>query len=403
MGKRRGKIVRMRLSRWLVLLSAASVLACVAPTASAQQAPKSGAAQAASRSIVVLTLESEDAEDQADAFSGAFRSRVRTAPKWTLNDAATSLSLLTAALKCPAKPDPACLQKIGDQVKVDHFFWGVMTKSPPNQVTAEVHLWTRGKPEHVTTETFSDNLRDQNDDLLRRIAGKVFERLTTGSTTSGELMVRAGEVDGTLFIDGMPQGQVEHGNVTVEVNPGSHVVEVKADGYEPMRQTLVIRSGAELVLDLRPVRATAAPPPEKPAKPVSARLIVELSLITVGVGFAVAGTVSGVRFLSLQADNKADHTAYRADDFCNPAAFHTATDQELSDACNRIHRAKSARTAEIILYGIGAVVGGTGLAFLLSDPYLRSGEKASARLAPTVHFAPRLGPGTNGLDLVGTF
>lgn len=396
-------MVRMRVSRWL-LLSASSVLGSVAPSAHAQQPPRSGAAvQAASRSVVFLTLESDDAEDQAEALSGAFRSRVRTAPKWTLNESATSLSLLTAALKCPAKPDPACLQKIGDQVKVDHFFWGVMTKTPPNQVSAEVHLWTRGKPEQVAKETFSDNLRDQNDDLLRRIAGKVFEKLTTGTTTSGELRVRAGEVDGTLLIDGMPQGQVEHGNVIVEVKPGLHVVEVKAEGYEPMRQSLVIRPGAELVLDLRPVRTAAVPPPEQPSKPVSTRLIVELSLIGIGVGFGVAGTVSGVRFLSLQADNKADHTAYRADDFCNPAAFHTATDQELSDACNRIHRAKSARTAEIILYGIGAVVGGTGLAFLLGDPYLRGGDKTTATRAPTVHFAPRLGPGTNGIDLVGTF
>ncbi len=398
----------MRLSRCLVWLSASCLLGSIAPPANAQQpTPRSSTAQATSRSVVVLSLESDDAEDQAEALSGALRSRVRTAPKWTLNEAATSLSLLTAALKCPAKPDAPCLQKIGDQVKVDHFFWGVMTKTLPNKVTAEVHLWTRGKPEQVATEAFSDNLRDQNDETLRRIAGKIFEKLTTGTTTSGELMVRAGEVDGTLFIDGMPQGQVEHGNAIVEVKPGSHIVEVKADGYELMRQPLIIRPGAELVLDLHPVRAVAAPPPEKPSRPISARTVIELSMIGIGVGFAVAGTVEGVHFLSLQADNKADHTALRADDFCNPGAFHTATDQQLSDACGRINRAKSARTAEIILSGIGAFVGGAGLAFLLGDPTLRSsGEKSSASLkpaAPTFRFAPRVGPGTNGLDLVGTF
>ncbi|MEO6576285.1 MAG: hypothetical protein ABIP89_20705, partial [Polyangiaceae bacterium] len=390
----------------VVWLGASCVVASITPPANAQQPQRSAAAQAASRSVVVLSLESEDAEDQAEAMSGAFRSRVRTAPKWTLNEAATSLSLLTAALKCPANPDPPCLQKIGDQVKVDHFFWGVMTKTPPNKVTAEVHLWTRGKPEQVTTETFSDNLRDQNDEILRRIAGKIFEKLTTGTTTSGELIVSAGEVDGTLFIDGMPQGQVEHGRAIVEVKPGSHVVEVKAEGYDLMRQPLIIRPGADLMLDLHPVRSRAAPPPEKPSRPISARLVIELSMIGVGLGFAVAGTVEGVHFLALQADNKADHTALRADDFCNPGAFHTATDQQLSDACGRITPAKSARTAEIILYGIGAFVGGTGLAFLLGDPSIRSGEKTSASLksgSPTVHFAPRVGPGSNGLDLVGTF
>ena len=33
---------------------------------------------------------------------------------------------LSIALKCPPKPDPACLKRIGDQLKADHYVWGTM-------------------------------------------------------------------------------------------------------------------------------------------------------------------------------------------------------------------------------------------------------------------------------------
>ena len=88
--------------------------------------------------VHVLSIDSDDAEDQADALSGAIRSRVRLAPGWSLQETSHSLSMLTAALRCPQKPDTPCLQRIGDQIHTDRFIWGTMSKGPNNQVVADL-------------------------------------------------------------------------------------------------------------------------------------------------------------------------------------------------------------------------------------------------------------------------
>src|SRR5215475_7074308 len=97
--------------------------------------------------VYVLAIDTDDAEDQADALTGALRSRVRSAPGWSLQETTHALGMLTTALRCPARPDAACLQKIGDQLRTDRFLWGFLTKAAGNQVTAELHLWARGKPD----------------------------------------------------------------------------------------------------------------------------------------------------------------------------------------------------------------------------------------------------------------
>src|SRR5579859_3376081 len=76
-------------------------------------------------SVHVLEIDSDDADDQAEALTGAIRSRVRVAPGWQLVETTQSLSMLTAALRCPQHPDAPCLQKIADQLKADRFIWGV--------------------------------------------------------------------------------------------------------------------------------------------------------------------------------------------------------------------------------------------------------------------------------------
>ena len=66
--------------------------------------------------VHVLGIDSDDAEDQADALTGALRSRIRSAPGWSLQETQHALGMLTAALRCPPKPDQPCLQRIADQL-----------------------------------------------------------------------------------------------------------------------------------------------------------------------------------------------------------------------------------------------------------------------------------------------
>ncbi|HEY8089040.1 MAG TPA: hypothetical protein VIF09_14370, partial [Polyangiaceae bacterium] len=111
--------------------------------------------------VYVLSLWTDDADDQADALTQALRSRVRQAQGWSLLETPQSFETLAIALKCPSKPDAPCLQRIGDQLHADHYVWGTMAhKKGAGEVTADVHLWSRGKGDAETNESFTDNLKD---------------------------------------------------------------------------------------------------------------------------------------------------------------------------------------------------------------------------------------------------
>lgn len=127
----------------------------------------------------MVDLDSDDAtEDQADALTAAFRTRVGNTPGWRLDAQRPSMTTLLPALSCPRPPDSSCLDRIGKLLEVDHYFWGTVTKAAtPHEVVAEIHCWGRDEIELVARETYSDNLTDQNDDALRRIASQLIERL----------------------------------------------------------------------------------------------------------------------------------------------------------------------------------------------------------------------------------
>ena len=121
--------------------------------------------------VAVLAFDSEDSEEQADAVTGAVRSRVRAAPGWSLIETTQSLGMLTAAMKCPTRPPPECQQKIAEQIRTERYIWGFVMKGPTQgQVTAEIHLYQKGKADTVLKESNADNLKDSNDDTLRKIA-----------------------------------------------------------------------------------------------------------------------------------------------------------------------------------------------------------------------------------------
>src|SRR5271167_3154188 len=62
--------------------------------------------------LVVLPLTTDAADDQADALTRALRARVEALPAWALQESAQSFETLSIALRCPTKPDGACLERI---------------------------------------------------------------------------------------------------------------------------------------------------------------------------------------------------------------------------------------------------------------------------------------------------
>jgi hypothetical protein len=361
--------------------------------------------------VHVLGIDSDDAEDQADALTGALRSRVRTAPGWSLQETQHSLGMLTAALRCPQKPDAACLQRIGDQLHTDRFVWGVMSKAAGNQVVADVHLWARGRADVVTKETYSDNLQDQNDETLRRIATRILDKLA-GTTTKGTITVHAGDAEGVVWINGQRNRALEHGAATIELIPGRYDVEVRAQGFGTASQeSVVVNPGQDTSVPLKLVPAvqTVATAPAPESK-VSVRRIFGWSLFGLGVVTGIVAGVEGYEFLSAKndLDNARAQVPSTITDVCGSAPniqFNGAA----ATACSKYNEAANDRTiVEILAPAAGAFLV-TGVVLLLTDRNKESSAPSSSATAradrPRLQVFPYAAPrGTGGgVEAVLTF
>jgi hypothetical protein len=75
-------------------------------------------------------------------------------------------------------PDEPCQAKIADQIHADRYIWGIVRRSKTHrQVTADLHLWTRGRPPARTQMTFSDNLTAPGDEALKRLVEDALAKL----------------------------------------------------------------------------------------------------------------------------------------------------------------------------------------------------------------------------------
>ncbi|HWL86252.1 MAG TPA: hypothetical protein VNO21_10640, partial [Polyangiaceae bacterium] len=166
---------------------------------------------AASPVLHVLTLDSEDADDPAAALTVALRARAREKLGWKVADSSPSLAMFLAALRCPSQPDAACLQRIADQLKTDRFMYGHVKRVIKDEVSAEIHFYTRGKPDASVQEVFSDKVKEANDDYLQRMAARIVERLIGASTSTGTISLQAGDGDGDVWVDGTEKTHLKKG------------------------------------------------------------------------------------------------------------------------------------------------------------------------------------------------
>jgi hypothetical protein len=342
--------------------------------------------------VAVLAFDSEDAEEQADAVTGAVRSRIRAAQGWSLIETTQSLGMLTAAMKCPSRPPLDCQQRIADQLKAERYIWGIVSKGPTaGQVTAEVHLYQKGKPDTVLKETYADNLKDSNDDTLRKIAARIVERL--GGTAVGVVVVRSPEATGDVIIDGEKHFPLDKGTARIELAAGGHSIEL-AGGGAPTKRNVVVAAGRETVVELVS-NATVEPPTE--AKKGKTRKVV--GGVSMGVG-AVLGAVavySLVNYLDLQSQGE---DAAKKTPQTNPPT----PCKEQSTECARIDKDSKTASALAIGLGGGAVVAlGVGAYLFFSEPSSSTTESAKAAPKPKTRVVPTVGAGSGGLLVVGSF
>lgn len=401
----------------------ALLLALMAPPsqAFAADAPAPAANPASAQTIAVLGIDSDEAQDQADALSDALKSRARQAPGWTLMEKSPSLGSLTVQLKCPAKPDANCQQKIADTLKSDRYVWGVMSKAGGGgQVNVELHLFRRGKPDFVIRETYSDSLKDKNDEKLRGLARRLFEELT--GTSAGHVIVRAGNGDGEVIVDGSRRVRLENGRATIELASGTHTLEVLPAGSTRRTKQVTVQNGGESVLDIE-LDAGAGQGPGEPSKPFPTRTVVGGSLVVVGTALAVTSVVFGVKWIGLKGDEsglvdqlKAGRSAALAGTYQagtvynggNPCDYSASSPVQVlgsgkstKDFCSKNSDATTA-SALFIGLGVGALVTGGVGAYLLTSKGSSESQSAPLPKAGRVKVEPVFGT-TNGLALSGTF
>jgi len=389
------------LRRWLVL-----ALVVIAVVLSPRGQARADQSTAHSVSVAVLAFDSDDAEEQADALTGALRSRIRASQGWSLMETSQSLGMLTAALRCPSKPITAeCEQRIAEQIKSERYIFGYVTKGPgAGQVTAEIHLYQKSKPDTVIRETYAENLKDQNDDTLRKIAQRVLERL--GGTAVGTIVVRMGSENGEVIVDGEKRVPLEKGTARLDLSPGSHSVEVAIPGQGPQKRNVLVTAGKETVVDLA-LATTGAMEPEKPSKPFPTRKVVGGALVAGGLA---AGAVS---VISLLAWNDALDKGEQIQSSTNPLDAKLPEGKKASEACGNeldpneaICKANddAVRNSTVALVtGIGGgVLLLAGAYFLLTDGGSDT-EKAAAKNKTKPRIAPTFGRSSGGLVLSGSF
>ena len=385
-----------RLARQLPLALAFAMFAALAlfSTRAGAEAPSSKATP-----LYVLDIETEDADDQADALTQALRSRARTAQGWSLLETGQSLGKLIVVLKCPPKPDAACLQRIGDTIRADRFVWGQMSRKG-KEVTVDLRMWSRGKPEMRTTETYSDNLKDPNEESLRKIASRLFAQVT-GAAATGTITVRAGTASGTILVDGQEKGRLENGVGKVDVPTGAHTIGVRVVGFEPWTQQVTLAPGGEQEVAATLTPAKAEPPPVLvTSKPLPVRKIAGYSAIGLGGVSMIIGVVEGFKFLSLKSDLDGDrnNVSRNVTDVCQDLSTTAAI-----DACQKYKDAKSARVLEWVFLGVGAALVTGGVVLLVTDHSGDEPAKDKVGAAGKVRVLPHVGPRGGGLDLHVTF
>jgi hypothetical protein len=353
--------------------------------------------------VYVLTMSTEDSDDQAEALTQALRSRVRQAPGYQLLESSSSFDTLAIALKCPPKPDAACLGRIGDQLHADRFMWGTMAKAGKSgQVNADVHLWTRGKGDSDTTETYSDNLKDASDESLRAIATRVFGKLT-GAAVGGMVVVHAGDKGGAVLVDGTVKGNLDGGIARIEVPSGAHTITVRVPGFDAAPQTanVAVASEQELSFPLTPGATGGADNAAKGSFPV--RKVLAYSAIVVGGGLLIVSGVETAAWISdsNQSNSDRQNVPKSITDVCANQVNSSA-----QDAC---HKSKDAQTVSAIGWTmgiLGAGLVGTGVVLLLTDHSSTEAPPPSAARAtpkPKLDVLPAIGPTGGALDLRVTF
>jgi hypothetical protein len=353
--------------------------------------------------VYVLSLWTDDSDDQADALTQALRSRVRQAQGWSLLETPQSFETLAIALKCPAKPDAPCLQRIGEQLHTDHYVWGTMArKKGPGEVTADVHLWSRGKGDADANESYTDNLKDASDESLRQIASRLFGKLTGGGA-AGTLVVHAGSSGGAVLVDGVEKASLEGGVARVDVGGGAHTIVVRVPGFDAGPQQVTVPVGQEQDMSFALAPTPTTPSETTTRTPFPTRKVVAYSAVIVGAGLLVASGVEAIAWVndSNASNNDRKNVPSSVTDVCAAEVNSSAL-----DACHKSKDALTVSKLGWVFGGVGVALVGTGIVLLATGHDGSDGSRdavTTGSTKPRVDVVPMMGTRGGAVDFRLTF
>lgn len=330
--------------------------------------------------IHVISVQTLDADDQAEALTKALRQAVRSLPGWSQAEGDYSLEVLTLSLKCPDPPDAGCQSRIADQIRADRYVWGTLGKVKGGNVTGELNFWVRGKGATTYKVEYSANLTEPQDDALKKVAMDAILKLTDGPP-KGEVKVSAGGIAAQVFVDGQPLGALTGGQGTFFVPSGKHELVVKAPGYADMISEITVKPTS-------PTDVTVVPVAVGEKKPTNWKRIGGFAAIGAGVGFGALGIVNSVTVNNLKNKEVPEWKEARnlfldTQNACTskPPA---GTTQDLIDKHSAFVRdycevGQQAEILQLVFYPLAALAAGAGI-YLVATSGTRAKEKPTTGL-----------------------
>jgi hypothetical protein len=343
--------------------------------------------------LYMLSIGTDDADDEADGLTHALRAYIRSMRGWPLGETVQSFETLAIALRCPKIPDTTCLQRIGDQLHAEHFVWGTLARGQRGEVSVELHMWRRGDAELVASAAYSDVLKDATDPRLRAIAKILLEKLTETQMT-GAILIEAATLEADVIVDGVARGSLKDGTARVVVSEGTHTIELRGADARATPRTVTVMGGKDLTVDFSPAKELPAIP-EQHERVSYARPILAYSAIVLG---ATSLVVAGIEGLNWQKDKSAS-----AQDRSNvPSSVHDVCESSVSaaaqDACDKSRDAKMVSTLGWVFAAASVALAGTGAWLLASPPRSRESVPA-AKALPSIDLVPHFDAHLRSLDV----
>ncbi len=363
----------------------------------------SSIARADKKSVQVVAIMSDDAFQHAQALTDALRRAVDRKPGFALGRGDYSLEVLTAALGCPEPPDQNCLRRIAQKLNAERYIWGTLRKLPKRQVTAHLSYWEDGSNQRDATLTYSANLNDATDDALYRIAADAVVKLL--GPAEGTVIIRAGELNGEVFVNDQPRGQLLRGSAELTVPAGEVKVRLAVRGYRDSMATAQVPPGQAVEVRLEPVLASMPDASDRARErapvgpPARGSQVAAYTVLGIGAAVAIAG--GALWYVSYSQQKDQAYEDYRAQvpkgrDPCLTAK--TDGREDIQDLCSKN---AVTRVLALVLTPVGLAV--SGLAGVLLATSSSRGERA--RPSPPVQVTPLIGvgPRSTRLDLQFSF